>query len=235
MSETYMGSPAKTAATAPLLLVTNMVKTFGPVTALNGVNLEVYRGQVMGLIGENGSGKSTISSIVAGMQKATNLGSMTYKGAEWRPSSMIDALDNCGAGSHGIGMIVQESGTIAGVSVAENLFLGELGAFKMFGGDGKKPFGPISRKRLNRAADEALNKAGIKDIRGDMPMAALDFEKRKLVEIAKVLMKDPDILIIDETSTALAQGGYRRVGWRGARISQGPAERWGVCACYSNV
>ncbi len=71
------------------------------------------------MIGENGSGKSTISSIAAGMQKATS-GRMTFKKQSWEPASMIDALQN------GIGMVVQESGTISGVTVAENIFLAEL-------------------------------------------------------------------------------------------------------------
>ena len=53
-----------------ILEITNMTKTFGPVTALNNVDLKLYRGDVLGLIGENGSGKSTSSSIAAGMQKA---------------------------------------------------------------------------------------------------------------------------------------------------------------------
>ena len=105
-----------------ILEITNMTKTFGPVTALNNVDLRLYRGDVLGLIGENGSGKSTISSIAAGMQKADS-GDMKYLGENWAPKSMIDALEK------GIGMIVQESGTIAGISVAENIFLWIQGLF----------------------------------------------------------------------------------------------------------
>ena len=83
-------------------------KTFSSTVALGDVSLEVYPGEVRGLIGENGSGKSTISSIAAGMQKADS-GEMIFRGKPWRPKSMIDALQN------GVGMIVQESGTISGV------------------------------------------------------------------------------------------------------------------------
>ena len=68
-------------------------------------------------------GKSTVTSIVAGMQPCDS-GKMFFKGQEWKPQSMIDALHR------GIGMIVQESGTIQGVTVAENIFLAETEKYK---------------------------------------------------------------------------------------------------------
>lgn len=177
----------------PILEMKNISKNFGSVTALKNVNLEVYTGEIRGLIGENGSGKSTISSIAAGMQKAT-AGEMYFKGKAWNPESMVDALQ------HGIGMVVQESGTIAGVTVAENIFLAELDQFK-------NKFGMIDKKRMNAKATEVMRAIGVEHVTGDMFMAALDFQTRKLVEIAKVIMKDPEILVIDETSTALSQDG----------------------------
>ncbi|MCQ2770526.1 MAG: sugar ABC transporter ATP-binding protein [Clostridia bacterium] len=192
-----------------LLEIKNMTKTFGPVTALKNVDLYLYKGDVLGLIGENGSGKSTITSIAAGMQKATSLDSMKYKGEDWAPSSMLDALNNCGKGENGIGMIVQESGTIAGISVAENIFLGDLDRFKTFKLKNGKSFGPISKKQMYKAASKALAEIGIDNISPDAPMFTLDFQARKLVEIAKVMMKNPDVLVIDETSTALAQDGRK--------------------------
>ena len=178
---------------APILEMKHIRKTFASTIALGDVDLQVYPGEIRGLIGENGSGKSTISSIAAGMQKADS-GEMLFHGKPWAPSSMIDAL------SKGIGMIVQESGTVQGISVAENMFLGEMDQFK-------GAFGKIDKAALLRKADEALISAGIRNVSADMPMAALDFQTRKLVEIAKVLMKDPEILIVDETTTALSQEG----------------------------
>ena len=177
----------------PILEMKHIRKTFASTVALGDVDLNVYPGEIRGLIGENGSGKSTISSIAAGMQKADS-GEMRYHGDSWNPVSMIDAL------SKGIGMIVQESGTIQGVSVAEDLFLGET---KQFPG----PFGTIDRKAMNAKADEALQAIGVKNVSGATPMGALDFQTRKLVEIAKVVMKDPEILVVDETTTALSQEG----------------------------
>ena len=176
----------------PLLILKGINKRFGSTVALNNVDMEVYPGEIRGLIGENGSGKSTISSIAAGMQKADS-GEMIFRGKVWEPQSMIDALQK------GIGMIVQESGTIAGVSVAENIFLAELDQFK------KGPF--INRRAMNEKAEEALKDIGVDEVSGSTPMGTLDFQTRKLVELAKVVMKDPDILVIDETSTALSHDG----------------------------
>ena len=177
---------------APILQMKNIHKRFSSTIALDGVDLDAFPGEICGLIGENGSGKSTISSIAAGMQKADE-GEMFFRGEPWSPVSMIDALEK------GIGMIVQESGTISGISVAENLFLAEVKKFRK---------GPVvDREEMNRQADLALDAIGASDIRGNMPMSALDFQARKLVEIAKVVMKDPDVLVVDETSTALSHEG----------------------------
>ena len=177
----------------PILEMKNISKRFGSVVALDDVSLTVFPGEIRGLIGENGSGKSTISSIAAGMQKA-NSGQMIFKNKEWNPESMIDALTG------GIGMVVQESGTIAGITVAENIFLAELKLFK-------NKLGLVDKKKLYEEANKVLQEVGIKNVKGSDLMGSLDFQERKLVEIAKVMMKKPDILVIDETSTALSHDG----------------------------
>ena len=179
--------------TEPILEMKHIRKCFASTVALGDVSMAAYPGEIRGLIGENGSGKSTITSIAAGMQKADR-GEMFFHGQPWAPESMIEALNK------GVGMIVQESGTIQGVSVAENLFLGETKQFR-----GK--LGTVDRRAMNRAADEALRTIGIENITGSTPMGALDFQMRKLVEIAKVAMKNPDVLVVDETTTALSQEG----------------------------
>lgn len=178
--------------------VKNMTKCFGSTVALNDVNITIKRGEILGLIGENGSGKSTVTSIVAGMQKADK-GEMTYKGENWRPESMLDALH------HGIGMIVQETGTVPGISVAENIFLGEVDKFAMI--QGKRKFGFISRKKMMNAAREILENVGANHIKPEMMTGSLDLQDRKLIEIARVMNKKPDVLVVDETTTALSQIG----------------------------
>lgn len=179
----------------PILEIQNMTKVFGSTVALDHVDLKVFPGEIRGLIGENGSGKSTISSIAAGMQPATG-GSMTFKNKAWKPTSMTEALEQ------GIGMIVQEQGTIPGISIAENIFLGELDEFKQFGF--------IHKKKMNERAKQILNLVDMQ-VDPSRAMASLDLQDRKLVEIAKVIVKDPEIFIVDETTTTLSQTGRKKI------------------------
>ncbi len=172
--------------------IKHLSKRFGPTVALNDVSFEAFGGEILGLIGENGSGKSTATSIYAGMQKADS-GEMFFRGEAWAPSSMTEALN------HGVGMIVQENGTVPGITVAENIFLGETKEFM------KGPF--VDRKRMLREAQKALDNIGADSIRAEMITAQLDFQDRKLTEIAKVMARDPDVLVVDETTTALSQKG----------------------------
>lgn len=106
----------------PIFKASHIVKQFGSTIALNDVDIEIYAGEIRGFIGENGSGKSTMSALMTGIHQKTS-GTMWYHGKVWEPSSMIEALNG------GIGIIVQENGTISEISVAENIFLGELKQF----------------------------------------------------------------------------------------------------------
>ena len=160
-----------------------MDKRFGATVALRNVDIDVYPGEIRGLIGENGSGKSTLTSIIAGMQRA-DAGEMRFHGKPWQPASMIDALE------HGVGMIVQETGTIPGVTVAENLFLGESGRFR-------NRLGLVSKRAMEQEAHKALDLIRVDHIHpGDMT-SSLDLQERKLVEVAKVMVKRPEILVVD--------------------------------------
>ena len=169
-----------------------LTKHFGPTVALNEVDFKVYRGQITGLIGENGSGKSTITSIAAGMQPATD-GEMFFKGEPHHPATMIEGA------AAGIGMIVQEQGTVSGISVAQNIFLGNEGKFTRGG--------IVSRKKMNAEAKKALDAIGFENVDPGMPIDALNMQDRKLVEIAKVVYENPEMLVVDETTTALSQKG----------------------------
>ncbi len=106
----------------PIFKASHIVKQFGPTIALNDVDIEIYPGEIRGFIGENGSGKSTMSAIMTGIYERTS-GTMEFHGKPWEPKSMIEALNG------GIGIIVQENGTIGNISVAENIYLGELNQF----------------------------------------------------------------------------------------------------------
>lgn len=175
----------------PILQVRNLCKSFGPTKALDNVSINVQRGQVTGLIGENGSGKSTMTSIVAGMQKYDS-GEIIFQGKPHKPSSMIEGS------KLGVGMIVQETGTVNRISVAQNIFLGEEEKFSKGGF--------INRRKMNAAAKEVLDFVGL-DVDPGMLIDNLSLQDRKLVEVAKVVSEKPELLIVDETTTALSQQG----------------------------
>ena len=175
-----------------LVQVKDLCKKFGVTVALKEVSMEIRRGQILGLIGENGSGKSTISSIISGIQPPTS-GEIFYRGSAWNPSTALEAEKN------GIGMIVQEAGTIGSITVAENIFLGNYAPFKT---------GPIiNRKKMEAEAKKALEKIGVDYIDPGLPTRLYDMQDRKLIEIAKVMYHDPELIFVDETTTALSQKG----------------------------
>ncbi len=169
-----------------------IVKTFGVVKALAGVNILINRGEIKGLIGENGSGKSTFSLIAAGVQKYDS-GTMTFDGENYSPKDVIDALEK------GVGMIVQEQGTIGGITVAANIFVGREHLFVKNG--------ILNTKKMNEAALKLLNEVGINHIKPETYADALSFEDRKLIEIARAMYTKPKLLIIDETTNALTARG----------------------------
>ena len=170
----------------------NICKNFGITVALDQVSITVFRGEIRGLIGENGSGKSTLSSIAAGMLQPTK-GEMFFKGEKHKPKSMIEAAEL------GIGMIVQEMGTISGISIAQNIFLGSEHKFRNKG--------LISKKAMNMAAKKSLENIGVFGIDPSKSIDTLDMQERKLIEVAKVMNSNPEILVVDETTTALSQKG----------------------------
>lgn len=136
----------------PIFVSTNITKRFGQTIALNNVDIAIYPGEIRGFIGENGSGKSTMGSLMTGIHQSTG-GSMFFHGQPWEPTSMIDALE------HGIGIIVQENGTIPQISVAENMYLGELRDFsgaRFFEEKKVENFSPVFDRSILEAFDEAL-------------------------------------------------------------------------------
>lgn len=139
----------------PIFVSTNITKKFGQTIALNNVDISIYPGEIRGFIGENGSGKSTMGALMTGIHDVTS-GSMSFHGKEWKPASMIDAL------SGGIGIIVQENGTIPQISVAENMFLGELRNFSgvnYFEERKVENFSPLFEKELLKEFDERAQEA----------------------------------------------------------------------------
>ena len=179
-----------------LISCSRICKNFGATRALIDVDFELRRGEVCGLIGENGSGKSTLTSIFAGVQPATS-GEMFRAGQPYAPHNMVEAQ------KAGVAMIVQEAGTLREVDVASNIFVGNYGMFSKHG--------ILNIRRMHAEAAKILKEIGAEDIRPDTPVASLNFEDRKIVEIARAMYLNPEILVIDESTTALAQKGRQLI------------------------
>lgn len=169
-----------------------MHKAFGPTIALKEVDFALRRGEIRGLVGENGSGKSTIMSIASGMQPATS-GEMFYKGQPWHPASMVDAQEK------GISMILQEANTIPNVTVAQNIFSGHEEDFARWGF--------MNNREMARQAQKLLDEFGISHIRATDNINKYNFEDRKLIEIVRCVKENTEILVVDESTTALSYDG----------------------------
>ncbi len=175
-----------------ILSIRNITKNFGATKALTNVSVDFYPGQIHGLIGENGSGKSTVSNVVMGVHQP-NGGTMLYKGNSYAPVNMMDAISN-----H-ICMVVQEMATINNLSVADNIFLGMEKNFT------KRKI--INIRQMNDEARKVLKSVELGDVDPAMSINKLSFEDRKLVEVGRAMYQQPEILIVDETTTALSQRG----------------------------
>lgn len=170
----------------------HMHKVFGQTIALKDVDFTLKRGEIRGLVGENGSGKSTIMSIASGMQPETS-GEMFYKGKPWKPDTMVTAQ------GQGISMILQEANTIPGVTVAQNIFAGHEESFTKFG--------MVNMKKMFAEAQKLLEKFGISHIKARDSIDKYNFENRKLIEIVRCVTDETEILVVDETTTALSLDG----------------------------
>ena len=174
------------------LQVQNLCKTFGITKAVQNVSFNINKGEVHALIGENGSGKSTLTNMLTGIYSIDS-GHFILDGKEVHPKNQVEANDE------GISIIVQELGTLSGLTVAENIFLGHEDRFVKFG--------IKNTGAMNRQAQELLNKYGFNRIRANAMVDDYNFEDRKLVEIVKATYFNPKIVVIDETTTALSQEG----------------------------
>lgn len=173
-----------------LLKIEHLHKWFGITHANDDVTMTLNRGEIRSLAGENGSGKSTLTSIISGMQKATE-GSMILNGTEYNPSTPLEA------NQRKVAMVVQELGVITSMTGAMNIFLGKTDQFKTAGF--------VNTGKMVREAEKIFEKWGITKVPLDIPCAHLTMEQRKLLELARALYTDPDLLILDEITQSLSQ------------------------------
>lgn len=168
-----------------LLEVRNVTQEYPGVRALNGVTLGVDRGEVLGLVGENGAGKSTLIRIMAGIERPTT-GSVAVKGEDvtFRSSAESQAA--------GITVVSQEFRLVSELSVADNVFLGHERTRGLL----------IDRKSTRQRAKDLLEQLGL-DLDPDAMVSSLTIGDRQLVEIARALSREFDVLVMDEPTATL--------------------------------
>lgn len=162
-------------ASAPCLQVKGVTKVFPGVVAVAGVDLSIARGEIVALVGENGAGKSTLMKMVAGLYAPTE--------------GIIEVADGLR-----IALVHQE------LCLADNLTAGQNVCL------GREPsrWGVVREAELHRRADDALSRLGA-DFNARSPLANLSIGQRQLVEIAKALDQNADVLILDEPTSSLTQ------------------------------
>ncbi|MDO6966584.1 sugar ABC transporter ATP-binding protein [Rhizobium alvei] len=171
-----------------LLEVSDVRKEFPGVVALDNVNLKLRRGTVHALMGENGAGKSTLMKILAGIY-VPDSGTFRLRGQNIRLKSPLDALEN------GIAMIHQELNLMNSMTVAENIWIRR---------EPKNRFGFIDHRQMSRMTSDLFRRLEI-DIDPEIQIGTLSVASRQMVEIAKAVSYNSDVLIMDEPTSALTE------------------------------
>jgi ribose transport system ATP-binding protein len=174
----------------PILQLRNIHKSFGPVRALRGVDMDVHVGEVHALIGENGAGKSTLMKVLSGAHQP-DAGTMLLDGQRYRPESPRAGREA------GIGMIYQELTIAPHLSVLENITLGLE----------ESKAGWIRSR--DQEVVEALERLGQRDIDPRAPAGRLSIGKQQVVEIARVLLSKARVVVMDEPTSSLSASDTR--------------------------
>ena len=169
-----------------ILELKDVVKTFGGVTALAGVQFQLKKGEIHALMGENGAGKSTFIKVITGVHQPDS-GIMLLEGERITPRNTMDSA------KLGIAAIYQHVTAFPDLSVTENIFMGQ---------EIKNKLGMYDWRQMNQKAKELIEPLS-KEIDVTKPMGSLSVAAQQLVEIAKALSRDARILIMDEPTASL--------------------------------
>ena len=173
----------------PYISMAGIGKSFGPVHALKSVNLTVYPGEIHALLGENGAGKSTLMKVLSGIHEPTK-GTITINTINY------NKLDHKLAAQLGIGIIYQELSVIDELTVLENLYIGRHLTKKICG------VNIIDWREMRVRAAMMLLRVGLK-VDLDEKVANLSISHKQMLEIAKTLMLDAKVIIMDEPTSSL--------------------------------
>jgi ABC-type sugar transport system ATPase subunit len=186
------------ALVAALLSLRGVGKRFGPVRALEGIDLDIHPREVIGICGDNGAGKSTLIRIIAGAE-APSEGTVMLNGAPARFRSPADAL------ARGIATTYQDLALAPRLSIAENVFMGG----EITRGPGW--LGLLDRHAMRAEAAGYLERFGFAGIDMDSPVADLSGGQRQAVALARALRWRARVVIMDEPTAALGVAESRMV------------------------
>ena len=181
----------------PLLAVDGLVKRFGGITAVDGCSFAVAEGSLTGLIGPNGSGKTTVFNLISGMMRA-NEGAIRLDGER------IDGLQPWDRAYRGLGRTFQSTRLFPKLTVMENV-VAPLKSFQW----NLLPADAVSGREARRAL-ELLDFVGLADF-GPQPAWQLSFGQKKLVELAQLLMLEPRLILLDEPAGGINPGLIERI------------------------
>jgi ribose transport system ATP-binding protein len=185
-----------TTASVSRLSVQRLVKSFFGVRVLHEVSFDAHAGRVLGLVGENGSGKSTTMNLICGILPADS-GDLFLDGQKFTPASRRDS------DAAGIAFIQQELTIFPNLTVAENLFLARP-LLKVRG------FPLLARRRMHQRALVLLEMVGL-DVQPSAAAASLSMGERQLLEIARGLLSEARLLILDEPTSSLTAAEATRL------------------------
>lgn len=183
----------------PLVSMKEITKRFGGLTALDEVDLDVGYSEVVGLVGDNGAGKSTLINVLAGALDQTR-GEIYYEGEEVSIKAPEDAK------ALGIETVYQDLALADNIDVAGNLFLGREIARYSFG-----PLKFLNKKKMGDKAREVLEVLNINFDSMNAKVKNLSGGQRQAIAVARSIYTDPDLVILDEPTAALAVEESERV------------------------
>jgi D-xylose transport system ATP-binding protein len=185
-------------AAAPLLEMHGISKRFGAVQALQDVRFDVRAGEVLALVGDNGAGKSTLIKTIAGIY-SPDTGEVRWQG------KLVTVRSPHDAAALGIATVYQDLALCDNLDVVANLFLGhELASF---GG----PLGVMDELAMEKRAIEVLRKLSVKIPSVRIPIASLSGGQRQSVAVARSVMRDNKVVLLDEPTAALGVAQTREV------------------------
>ena len=169
-----------------ILSIKGMSKSFGRNKVLKHIDLNVKPGTIMGLMGENGAGKSTMMKCLFGTYQKDE-GTIILDGREVNFSGPKDALEN------GVAMVHQELNQCLERSVIDNMFLGRYP---------KNSFGVVDEARMKKETSNLFRQLGI-TVNLTQPMKKMSVSQRQMCEIAKAISYHSKVIVLDEPTSSL--------------------------------